>query len=120
MIHRNAFAAIWIKRGMREPGKNGSRPATKPEIGKLTSVDIFKSHQNRTHFLLGVPLDHTERPLCIQTTAKLPPEGVRSRKNFLERNDGAVVSSHQAQADLPLVGWGSQVVRQFFEKCQMC
>jgi hypothetical protein len=83
MIHGDALAPIWIKRGMGEPAKNGSRPATQLEIGKLAAVDIFEGHQDRTHFLLGMSLHHTERSLGIQTTAKLPEDGCLDARRFL-------------------------------------
>src|SRR5437660_4945777 len=64
-------------------------------------------------------LDHTERPLGIQTAAKLPPEDIWLQKNFFERDDFSAVSCHQAQADLSSVRRRSQIVRHFFQKGKM-
>ena len=71
------------------------------------------------HLLQCMPEYNTKRTLCIQASAKLPPERIRASKHLLERDDIATVSRHQTKAHVPLVGGSSEIVGQFFEKGQV-
>ena len=63
--------------------------------------------------------DNAEGACCIQTTTELPPQRIRTREDFFERDHVAADRGHQAQTDLPVVGRGCQIVREFFEEGQM-
>ena len=55
----------------------------------------------------------------IHAATKLPPEDIGTCKGLFERDDIATVSSDQTQTNVSLIGWGSQVIGEFFEQCQM-
>src|SRR2546426_8527032 len=55
----------------------------------------------------------------IQTATELPPQRIRTREDFFERDHIAADRGHQTQTSLPVVGRGCQIVGEFFEEGQM-